>query len=209
MHVCLCAQMCAFCTYRPWCRPRFEPWTAMLWLLAHSDQLSHILFIFDMPRGSGVMLKKKNDPCLWRKSGQPNGSFEDFSLEKLLWDCSLRANHATPYEVIIGRIQFGFRINHCSGASKKVTVAGCQTFSCSLPVKKLKHLKSGRWLGAASECWRHLMANSASFQQEETPLWADSTSLSLNREFALFRSLWRSVISCTSCTFPVKWATLF
>lgn len=185
-HVWSCAQMCA---HGPRCRSGFfffEPQTAMLWLLAHSNRLSRFLFIFDMPRGSGVMLKKKGKKevhwCPWRKSGQPNGSFEDyFAWGASLWDCAwgarrsqrklcniLRDKTRAAKQFLINKPLSGwlkkFREESDIRSSAEVDPVLHSSETSHLKIAHLavcfKGPRSGGWLRAASECLRHLMANS-------------------------------------------------
>lgn len=100
---CVCTDVCVFssvCTYGRRRRvgrsrrrgPRFEPQNATLWLLAHSDRSSRLLFIFHMPWGSGVMLW---NICraLGGRCCQPNGSF---------WRCLLESSSLCPcFEALI------------------------------------------------------------------------------------------------------------
>lgn len=125
----------------------------MLWLLAHSNRLSRILFIFDMPRGSGGNALKKK-----KSTGALGGNLVSlmarlrmiFAWKASLWDCawgaSLRGNHATPYEIKRQMIRF---LNKEPLEYKLWEESWCEKFSWSLPVllgSEVAHLKGAHLL---------------------------------------------------------------
>lgn len=92
VHVWLCAQMCA---HGPRCRSRFFFWASDCNALITRPLESiepfsiHIWYASGQRGNAQKKGKKEVHWCPWRKSGQPNGSFEDyFAWGASLWDCA-------------------------------------------------------------------------------------------------------------------------